>query len=175
MLIALILASAAAAPGTWTVDSAQSALRYAVNHKLHKVDATSKEAEGKAVVRPDGTLMVEVRAPVASFKSGDGNRDEHMLEVMNVGAHPFVVFKGLGHLAHGDAQLQLQGQIELHGVKAPAPVSLSLEAQPDGSLRVKGSFDVSLDAHGIERPSLLFAKVDDACRIEVDLLLRGPK
>jgi hypothetical protein len=38
-----------------------------------------------------------------------------------------------------------------------------------------GSFDASLDAHGIERPSLLFAKVDDACRIEVDLLLRGPK
>jgi polyisoprenoid-binding protein YceI len=174
LLIALILA-AVAAPGTWTVDSAHSELRYAVTHKLHKVDATSKEAEGKAVLRPDGTLMVEVRAPVASFKSGDGNRDEHMLEVMNVGAHPFVVFKGVGRLPDGNGPLQLQGQVELHGVKTPAPVSLSLAAQPDGSLRVEGSFDVSLDAHGIERPSLLFAKVDDACRIVVDLLLRGPK
>jgi hypothetical protein len=39
-------------------------------------------------------------------------------------------------------------------------------------VRVKGAFDVSLDAHGVERPSLLLVPIEDACRVDVDLLLR---
>ena len=156
-------------------DPAASTLRYVVTHKLHQVDATSKEVEGKAVVRADGTVMTEVRAQVASFKSGDGNRDEHMLEVMNVGSFPFVVFKGLAHVGSGTGPVLPQGQVELHGVKKPYSMPVTVEAQPDGSLHVKSAFEVSLDAHGIERPSLLFVKVDDVCRIDVDLLLRKAK
>jgi hypothetical protein len=38
--------------------------------------------------------------------------------------------------------------------------------------RIRGAFDVSLEAHHVERPSLLFKKVDDACKVTVDLLLR---
>lgn len=92
---------------------------------------------------------------------------------MKVGTFPFVVFKGLTHL--GTEPAQLQGQVELHGVKKSYAVTVTVEPELDGTLRAKGSFDVSLDAHGIDRPSLLFVKIDDACRIEVDLLLRGSK
>ena len=173
MLVAFLLA-AAIAPGSYAVDATASTLRYVVTHKLHQVDATSKEVEGRAVVRPDGTVLAEVRAPIASFRSGDGNRDEHMLEVMSVGAHPFVVFKGLAHLEDGPG-VRVQGQIDLHGVKKPVAVPLTAEPQPGGSIRVKGAFEVGLEAHGIERPALLFVKVDDACRIELDLLLRGDR
>ena len=164
---------------TLTIDPSQSSLRYVVTHKLHQVDATSHEVQGKAVTRPDGTAITEVRAPVASFKSGDGNRDEHMLETMNVGSFPYVIFKGLMKLPAGGALPQgaaeMQGQVDFHGVKKPYTVPLTFEPQPDGSVRVKGTFDVSLDAHNVERPSLLFVKIEDACRIEVDLLLRPEK
>jgi len=174
MIAALVLLLAAdVAPGSYAVDPSSSTLRYVVTHKLHEVDATSKEVEGRAVVRPDGSAITEIRAQVASFRSGDGNRDEHMLETMNVGSYPYVIFKGLAHA--GTGAVQMQGQVELHGVKKQYPVPVMVEAQPDGSLHVKGAFDVSLDAHGIERPSLLFVKIDDACHIEVDLVLRGAK
>jgi polyisoprenoid-binding protein YceI len=176
-MIAALLIAATVAPGTYSVDPAASTVRYAVSHKLHQVDATSKEVEGKALVRPDGSVLTEVRAPVASFKSGDGNRDEHMLEAM--GAFPLVVFKGLARLDAGGAlpekPIPLQGQVELHGVKKPYTVPVTLALQPDGSLRVKSAFDVSLDAHGVDRPSLLFVKIDDACHIDVDLVLRGSR
>ncbi len=178
-MIAALLIAAIVAPGTYSVDPAASTLRYLVTHKLHEVDATSKEVEGKALVRPDGSVLMEVRAPVASFKSGDGNRDEHMLEAMNVGTFPLATFKGLARLESGGAlpekPIALQGQVELHGVKKPYTVPVTLALQPDGSLRVKSAFDVSLDAHGVERPSLLFVKIDDACHIHVDLVLRESK
>jgi polyisoprenoid-binding protein YceI len=119
-------------------------------------------------------VLTEVRAQVASFRSGDGNRDEHMLETMNVGSYPYVVFKGLTRAAEPGA-VQMQGQVDFHGVKKPYKVSLTLETMPDGTLHVTGGFDVSLEAHAVERPSLLFVKIEDACHIDVDLMLRGAK
>jgi polyisoprenoid-binding protein YceI len=170
MLAALALIAAAVAPGTYAVDPSASTLRYSITHKLHQVEGTSHEMEGKAIVRPDGSVITQVRAPIASFKSGDGNRDEHMLETMNVGSFPFVVFKGVARA--GEGPVQLNGQLELHGVKKDVPVTVEVERQPDGALRVKGHLDVSLTAHRIERPSLLFIQIDDACVIAIDLLLR---
>jgi polyisoprenoid-binding protein YceI len=173
-MLALLLA-AAIAPGTFAVDPAASSLRYVVTHKLHEVDAASKEVEGKAVVKADFAVLAEFRAAVASFKSGDGNRDEHMLETMQAASIPLVSFKAVAHLGAGgkqDEPLVLKGQLEFHGVKKPYSFPVTLEPQADGSVRVKGAFDVSLDAHGVERPSLLLVPIEDACRIDVDLLLR---
>jgi len=56
-------------------------------------------------------------------------------------------------------------------VKVPVTVPLTVEER-DGAIRVRGHFDLSLEAHRVERPSLLFVKIDDACGIDVDLLLR---
>ncbi len=69
-------------------------------------------------------------------------------------------------------ELVLEGEVELHGVRRPVRVPVALARQPDGTLRARATFEVSLDAFGIERPSLLFVKIDDACRIDLDLLLR---
>ena len=69
--------------------------------------------------------------------------------------------------------MTLDGEVELHGIKTTAAIPLSLQQQPDGSVRARGSFEVSLDAHGVERPSLLFVKID--CHIDFDLVLRGER
>lgn len=182
VLVALSSLAPAAAPSgkAYAVDAGASSLTYFVVHKLHKVDATSHKLEGKAVLQPDGRVLAMVRAPVGSFDSGDGNRDAHMQEVMETQKYPYVVFKGLAQLpatvgvstqAHR-AETTLAGELELHGVKRPVQVPVELEFHPDGTVRVHGEVKASLDAHGIERPALLFVKVDDECRVRVDLLLR---
>lgn len=179
-LFALLLAATPAAR-TFAVDAGASTLRYHVVHKLHTVEGTSHALEGRAVVQPDGRVLVMVRAPVASFGSGDSNRDTHMQEVLEVGAHPFVVFKGLATepalagAAAAAPPLDVQGELVLHGVKQPVDVPVKLELRPDGTAHATARLEVSLDAHRIERPSLLFVKVDDTCRVDVDLVLREEK
>jgi polyisoprenoid-binding protein YceI len=175
MLLALLLALHLAP--TYVVDPAESSLKYTVIHKLHKVEATSKQVEGKAVVRGDSALT-EVRAQVASFRSGDGNRDEHMDEVMNVGTYPMVVLKGIVPVASGElppGPVRMNAQLELHGVKKAYQIPVTITPRPDGSLRVTSNFDVGLDAHQIDRPSLLFVKIDDACHVDVDVVFREQK
>jgi polyisoprenoid-binding protein YceI len=180
-LTAALAASPAA--GTYALDPAASSARFHVVHKLHRVDGESRALEGKAVVKPDGTVLAMVRAPVASFRSGDGNRDAHMLEVLEAGSFRFVVFKGIAHLdgpavaASGgrETTLEMAGELELHGVKRPLSLPLRIEPGPDGTVRARGSFAVSLDAHRVERPSLLFVRIDDACGIDLELVLREVK
>lgn len=185
MLATLLALSLAAAPAgrALAVDPAASTLRYRLVHKLHTVEGTSRKVEGKAVVQPDGRVLAMFRVPVSSFDSGDANRDAHMQEALEVSAHPFVVLKATAAapaVAPAGAAVQpealdVQAELELHGVKRPLAIPVRLEAGPDGAVRVRATFEVSLDGHRIERPSLLFVKVDDACRIDVDLVLREVK
>ena len=184
LALSLLLAASPAGAQSFTVDPAASSVTYHVVHKLHRVDGRTSTLEGKAVLQPDGKLLAMVRAPVSSFDSGDRNRDTHMLEVMEASRFPFVVVKGVAQLEGGllavaqkatTADVKLQAEVELHGVKEPMTIPLTVELRPDGTARVKGAFEVSLERHQIERPSLLFVKIDDACKVDVDLVARAAK
>jgi hypothetical protein len=133
--------------------------------------------EGKAIIGRDGRVVCMVRAPVSSFRSGDGNRDSHMLEVLEASKYPFVVWKGIVQLEPGQAVppggLTMQGELQFHGVTQRAAVPLTVEAAEDGTLRVRGRFDVNLDAHRIERPALLFVKIDETAGIDFELVLKA--
>src|SRR5512134_2656343 len=90
-----LLVAGAAEPQAYTVDAAKSSIRYFVKHKLHPADGRSRSIEGKAVVQPDGKVLAMVRVPVASFDSGDSNRDSNMRDTLEAAKYPFVVFKGM--------------------------------------------------------------------------------
>ncbi len=174
-LVALL--AAGADPLVLAVDPVASTARFHVTHKLHEVDGSSKAIEGKALVDPDGRVRAMVRIPVGSFDSGDANRDAHMREVLDAGRIPFVVFKGVANLgapptAGSSAKVVMAGELEFHGVKRRVEVPLAVELAKD-SAHVRGAFRLSLEAYQIERPSLLFVKLDDDCAISFDLALRS--
>jgi polyisoprenoid-binding protein YceI len=177
-LVALaVLLSGAAEPQAFTVDAPRSVIKFHVDHKLHASDGRSSSIEGKAVVQPDGKVLAMVRVPVASFDSGDANRDANMRDTLEASRYPYVVFKGVTTLALPAAPgkaipTTMQGELEFHGVKKPVEVPVTLQFADDGSATVKGKMTLSLDAYKIERPSLLMIKLDDACAIEFELKLR---
>lgn len=172
-----LLAAGAAEPQAYTVDAARSSVRYFVKHKLHPADGRSASIEGKAVVQPDGKVLAMIRVPVASFDSGDSNRDSNMRDTLEAAKYPYVVFKGVTSLVMPAAEgkpipMTLQGELDFHGVKRAVDVPVTLQFAADGGATVKGKLVVSLDAHQIERPSLLLIKLEDDCAIEFELALR---
>jgi polyisoprenoid-binding protein YceI len=161
-LCALLLAQA--------YDLREGSLTYTVVHKLHEVKGSSKALEGKAVLQGT-TLKVQVRTRVASFDSGNGNRDEHMREATHEPAHPFAQVKGtaLNVSLSGPSDVKLSATVELNGIQKQQTIAVHLA--PEGSgVRAKFSFPVSLDAFQVERPELLLVKVDDKTVIDGDLL-----
>lgn len=178
-LLALLVAVGPPGARTYEIEPARSTVRFHIVHKFHRVTGASSTIEGKAVLSADGWVRTMVRVPMASFDSGERNRDADMREAVDARGHPFVTFRGVARLPPeafagtqaAVAEVRMDGEVELRGVKRPVSVPLLIELSA-GAARARGSFEVSLDAFGVTRPSLLFVKIDDACRIDVDVALR---
>jgi len=69
----------------------------------------------------------------------------------------------------GPSDVKLNATIELNGVQKQQQIEVHLEPK-DGGVRAKFSFPISLDAFKVERPELLFVKVDDKSVIDGDLV-----
>ncbi|HSN92613.1 MAG TPA: YceI family protein [Anaeromyxobacteraceae bacterium] len=174
-LLPLALSQGPAAPLTFAV-APGSTLSYRIVHRLHAVDGVSKALEGRARLLPDGGVQVAVRARVDSFDSGNANRDAHMLEATEAGRIPYVAFKGVGAGVEvrsypAVVEVPLQGVLDFHGRQEAVEVTARVRFESASRATVEASLPVSLDAHGVERPSLLFVKVDDRVVVKASLVL----
>jgi polyisoprenoid-binding protein YceI len=183
-----LLLAAAPAPGraadppdaadrTFSV-SPGSTLSYHLVHKLHAVVGTSSAVEGRARLLPDGTLQVAVRSRVEAFDSGNGNRDEHMLEATEAARFPYVSVKAVGPFRApasypATVEIPLEGELTFHGRSRPVAFPVTVRLAGPSSAIADASFPVSLDAYGVERPSLFFVKVDDRIDVAAHLVLEA--
>src|SRR5260370_7006619 len=102
------------------------ALTYKLVHKLHEVEGTTRSVEGRALLQEDGTAKIQVRAKVASFDSGNSNRDAHMREVTHEPIHSYASLKGtlrdLRVPLSAPVELSLSATVALNGA-TPSPTT----------------------------------------------------
>lgn len=156
--------------------SPKSRIKYLLRHKMHRVEGSSQAPSGRVLWSKDGKVQVMIRVGLDSFDSGNPNRDAHAKEVLETARFPFVTFKGLLRQplpTSFPAPIKgwLEGELELHGVKRRAKIPFELTFDSPRHATGKATFSVSLEAHGIERPSLMFVKVDDSVEISGELEL----
>jgi len=173
-LFSLVLPLSASADGVFKLDPAKSTLSYKVVHKFHESVGVNKKLQGAAALK--GTeAQVQIRAQVADFDSGNANRDAHMKETVEEAKFPDVtlkgVIKGLAVPSSFPAKVkaELDGQLTFHGVTNPIKAPVTLDFTSANAVHATSEFDVSLDGYKVERPSLMFVKIDDACHITADL------
>lgn len=170
-IFALVLATGARADGT-LLDLRAGTLTYHLVHKLHEVTGTNRAVEGKALVQSDGAARVQIRAKVSGFDSGNSNRDVHMREVTHEALHPYASVRGTlsGVKLPLAAKLEtkLAATVELNGEKQSLEVPVEL-TQVGETVRVHFSFPISLEAFKVDRPELLFVKVDDKVMLDGEL------
>jgi polyisoprenoid-binding protein YceI len=166
----------AQAPATeLSVVPAESSITYHLVHKMHKVDGVSHKVEGKARLLPDGKAQVMVRVPAESFDSGNVNRDAHMKEAVDAARYPYVELKALGEGVTAPATFPttqhktFKAQLTLHGVQQLLELPVELTWQSPTKVSAATSFAISLDAYKVERPSLMFVKVDDELKLDAKL------
>jgi polyisoprenoid-binding protein YceI len=178
-LIVLIAAPAWAdggAPGTFSVDAQRSSITFYLVHKLHKFQGSSKKVEGKARILPTGQVQVGVRAPIESFDSGNVNRDEHMKETVDAARFPLVELKALLDGVPAPASFpfsvekKAQAQVLFHGVTRPMEIPVRITFESAERVTAASSFSVSLDAFQIDRPSLMFVKVENDMKVDANLV-----
>jgi polyisoprenoid-binding protein YceI len=136
-------------------------ITYKLHHKFHNVAATSKEIKCTVDYDPAKDLINSVTAvaDVTTFDSGNGNLDSHAMEVVEALKYPKVTFKSTDITASGNT-LNVTGILTFHGVSKEISFKAN-KSRKGNSIEVDGNFPLSLDAFNVERPSLMFVKLDD--------------
>lgn len=143
-------------------DKALSTVGYAAKHPLHEWGGLS-HAVNCAVTYNDDTKQVEavaVSIKVATFDSGNSNRDSHMMEVLDGLKYPNVTFVSTDVKTGADGSLTATGNLTFHGVTKPATLQATRKDAGE-KMTITGEFPVSMTAHNVERPSFMGLKTED--------------
>src|SRR5438067_7316726 len=173
----MLLAGVARAqqPADLAVDAKGSSLTYHLVHKMHKVDGVSRKVEGKARLMPDGKAQVMVRAPSESFDSGNVNRDAHMKEAVEAAKFPWIEVKALADGMTAPAKFPatqkktFKAQLTFHGIQQVFDLPVDVTWDSPTKVHASTTFAISLDNYKVERPSLMFVKVDDELKLDAKL------
>jgi len=102
-----------------------------------------------------------------------------MLEVLEGFLFPTIDWKvsGVsgadGPITAGQYKLEAAGPLTIHGVSQPLKIPITMDVAANGNVDVRAEFSVSLEAFGIERPSLVFVPIADEVPIRVHMNFRA--
>lgn len=167
IVIALTTPAHAKLPKTdWVLGSGK--LIYHVSFPLKKIEGATENVKGKGHCE-NGQCQFLVAAPVVSFKSGDGNRDNHMLEVTKAGTNPMVIVKVQFPESNTPAAIDAKVEVSFAG-KTHTYEHIKLNPKIDGGkAKVSGKLPILLSDYAVERPSLLGVEIDDSVPVEFEL------
>ena len=153
-----------------------SEVSYHLVHVLHKVRGSTRKLQGVATLNA-GRLVtpLTLEVPLISFRSGNANRDNNAAATLDVGRFPKAKLT-VTQFDENHRQTRVDGSINVKGIargtwnlRGTSQASvLPIEANwtPQG-LTVDTTFNLSLTAFGIPRPSLLFKPVEDDVAVTV--------
>ena len=158
---------AALAQAQWLLE--HSTLSYHMSHPIHEVDGTSTAARGKGTCT-NGTCDFLIAAPVNTFKSGDSNRDLHMIEVVRGAEFPMVVVRAtfpeaelVNSTITANLQVQFAGQTA-HYQHVPFQKTGS-----GNEVRIVGTIPSTCSDFKIPRPSFLTVPIKNEIPVHVDM------
>ena len=135
-LVALTLpAVAAAAPRTYTVDTAHSVANFRIRHLMTKVDGRFREVAGTVVYDPQapGASAVDIVVQAASIDTGTSRRDDHLrsADFFEVEKYPTLTFESVAVEPVSPTSLRVTGDLTIKGVtqRVTVPVEV-LGAMP---------------------------------------------
>lgn len=154
--------------GEWrSVDDASN-VSYVVGFTLGDVVGRSGQIRVAGRVN-GGWVDISAAAPVASFDSGDSRRDRDMRDTVDADAYPVVRFSGEGQLCvfeNDRCTMEVAGVLDFAGVERHyESIPVVVNRIDDDLVRANLSFEFLLSDHDVDRPRLLFWRIDDEVMI----------
>ncbi len=131
--------------GTWKVDPVHSSVEFQVKHLgIATVKGQFKEFEGTLEIGPGGTLAYGT-VQTASVDTREPQRDEHLrsADFFEAATYPTIDFRSSAIRAAGEDELEIDGELTIHGVTRP----ITLHAEIEGTeTDMQGNDRVGLSA-----------------------------
>ena len=176
--------SALAQARTFKLDAKGNKIQFVSDAPLEKITGVSSDASGELTVDPakPGQAKGNFRVPVASLRTGQDLRDDHLkgdtwLDAKNTPHIEFVITKisGIDKLQPNASQdAVVTGKFTMHGVTKEVTSKAKVRWVPGASgakdtMRIVASFTVKLEDHKVSVPSIVKLKVAPEIQVNVDL------
>ena len=168
---------------TYTIDPAHSSAQFSIRHMMISnvrggFSSVTGTVEYDAANPADSSVDVVIDAN--TIKTLDENRDAHLksADFLNTEQYPTITFKSTGVAAAGDGELNVTGDLTIHGTTKP--VTLKVEGpsaegkDPWGNIRVGASASAKIkrSEFGLTWNAVLEAggfMVGDDLKIEIEV------
>lgn len=168
-LVLLILVSAPALFAQTQFVLLKSSLSYHMSHPIHHVDGTSTEAKGKGNCAGDKCDFL-IAAPVNTFKSGDSNRDLHMVEAVRGAQYPMVVVRTtLPNPVPADGTIYADLEVQFAGQDVHYPHVAFQKSTQGSQIRITGTVPATCTDFKITPPSFLTVAIKNEIPVSVDM------
>ena len=141
---------------------------YFGDHYLHQWQGVSETVTGQFIyddINQNYNCVVSI--PLTTFLSGNSNRDSNMLTYCRAIEFPNIEFESTEVLLASKNTIGINGHIRFAGKTKIINLIVELsDNEKEGLIRAEGEFKINLSDFNIDRPSLLFAKINDTIKVE---------
>ena len=158
-------------------------VRFTSSTAIDEFEGTTERVDGLVLLNTEeltdrtGGVESEIyfEVDLASLDTGIGMRDRQMRDsYLEVDRYPYAAFGGtieqVVSLPGGMFQVTTQGILGIHGVEQERVLTCNLATVNEG-YRVNCAFSVFLSDHDIEIPKLMFLKLNNEIRMELNFTL----
>lgn len=151
----------------------KSEISYFGSHPAHDWVGVTSDFKGGIVCNNLNDCTIKVRIPVDSFDSGNSSRDSNMLYYVEANKFRYVSFFSNSFSINDEtltigSSIQIEGVIDFHGIKRNASMNVLIFPQ-DEFLTGIADFEIRLNDHNVDRPSLLFIPISNIIEIKCNL------
>jgi polyisoprenoid-binding protein YceI len=164
--------------------TASNLVRFVSKAPLDEFEGVTDRIDGYVLLRGDGLdrpaapgqTEIYFEVELAGLDTGIGLRNRHMRDrYLDVEAFPHATFRGTAQrverLSPGEYRILARGTMAIHGVERPLTPECAV-GQVESRMRVRCEFVIGLADFDIEIPKLMFMKISEEVRIELDYWLR---
>ena len=115
------------------------------------------------------TNSCSLRVDLATFDSGNSNRDSNMLTYLDVFQYPDVMFVSNEIFVEG-INASIKGKLTFHGITKD--INLTADISFNDGFNAEGSFIILLSEYEVGRPVLLFKKIADEMKLKFHIVAK---
>jgi polyisoprenoid-binding protein YceI len=110
-----------------------------------------------------------LRVDLATFDSGNSNRDSNMLTYLDIFQYPDVMFVS-NEISVEGINAAIKGKLTFHGLTKD--INLTADISFTDGFNAEGSFIILLSDYEVERPALLFIKIADEMKLKFHIVAK---
>lgn len=163
--------------------SQKNMVKFTSDAKIESFDGTTDKIDGYMSWEGDDILnknQIYFEVDLRTLDTGIGLRNRHMREdYLETDKYPFTNFKGkitkADKAQDGMINVVAEGNMFIHGVTRPITIKGTMMPANNGGYRVKSNFEVKLPDYNIPIPQLMFLKISEVMKLNLDFFTKKVK